>query len=99
MSLRRDILSPNHDRGYRSLALFLGIYLSGNGYTARVFGALHSGSGETALQINVIGVLQKGRSSGFLDILASNGHMQWLQRSSKLFRVIGGPGWIALEIS
>lgn len=44
-----------------------------------MFGVLHSGSGETALQINVIGNMETGKAVGFVDILASDCHMRWLQ--------------------
>ena len=78
-SLRHDIAQPNQDRDYRSLALSLGPFLEARALTIRVFDVLHSGSGETALQINVIGSLDIGSKMGFIDILASNGHMRWLQ--------------------
>ena len=44
-SLCHDIVQPNHDRDYRSLALFLGPFIGGNKLTIRVFGVLHTGSG------------------------------------------------------
>ena len=59
-SLRHDIAQPNRDRDYRSLSLFLGPFLTSHSLTLRVFDVLHSGSGETALQINVIGNIENG---------------------------------------
>ena len=78
-SLSHDILHPHHDRDYRSLAIFLGPFLSRNQITLRIFDVLRSGSGETVLQIIVIGDITFGEKHGYLDILASSGHMRWLQ--------------------
>ena len=68
--LRHDIVQPNHDRGYRSLALFLGPFPTAHSLTIRVFDVLRSGIGETALQINAIGSMETGKEVGFVDILA-----------------------------
>lgn len=78
-NLCRDIIQPNHDRGYRSLAFFLAPFLPSHELRLRVFDVLHSGSGDAALQINAIGNMGDGEKSGFLDILAPNGHARWLQ--------------------
>ena len=65
VSLRHDIAFPNHDRDYRSLDLFLAPFLTSNGLVVRIFDVLRSGSGETALQINIIGDINCGEQWGF----------------------------------
>ena len=79
MSLRHDITQPNHDMDYRTLAIFIGPFAHANNLTLRISDVLDSGSGDKALRLKVIGSLRTGKSYGFLDILAPNGHMRWLQ--------------------
>ena len=43
---------------------------------------LRSGSGETVLQIIIIGDIELGEEAGYVDILASCGHMRWLQKGT-----------------
>ena len=76
-SLRRDA-QPIHDSDYRSLAMFLGSLPPTHTLGIRVFGARHSGSGETALQINAIRGMATFHATGFVGVLASNGHRKWL---------------------
>ena len=83
VSLRRDIVRAGHDRDYRSLSLFLGQFFGQNRLALRVFGVSHSGSGDAALHINVIGDLDKGRENGLIDVQATNGHTCWLQSSNE----------------
>ena len=83
MSLCHDLVYPNHDRDYRSLALFLAPYLMSREITVRVFDVLRSGNGETALEINIIGDINTGTRVGFVDIMAPNGHMRLLQPSNE----------------
>ena len=83
-SLAHDIIHPNHDRDYRSLTLFLSPYLIAHGLVIRVFDVLHAGSGETVLRVNILGNLEQGESNGYIDIVASNGHMRRLQRSNEI---------------
>ena len=50
--------------------------------TGRALGivdVLHSGSGDTILQINIAGSLEEGQQNGFIDFIAANGHMRWLK--------------------
>ena len=79
VSLCHDIIHPNHDRDYRSLGLFSAHSLSNTGLALRIFDVLHSGSGDTILQINIVGSLEDGRNKGFIDLIAANGHMRWLK--------------------
>ena len=50
--LFRDIVHVGNDIDYRILCLFPGAFPRGNRFDIRVFDALHSGSGDTALHIN-----------------------------------------------
>ena len=79
VSLRHDIIYPNHDRDYRILSLFSAPLLSEAGFALRIFDVLHSGSGDAILQINIIGSLEDGHRKGFIDLIATSGHMRWLK--------------------
>ena len=79
ISLRHDIARPNHDRDYRRLGIFLSPVLRKTSLTLTIFGIPHSGSGSTVLQIDIIGSLEEGRQNGLVDLLATGGHMRWLQ--------------------
>ena len=63
--------------------MLLAPFLTSNGLVVRIFDVLNSGSGETALQINIIGDISCGEQGGFVDIIASNGHRRWLQPSNE----------------
>ena len=49
----------------------------------RPCGIPNSGSGDTDVQINLLGDLQTWAGNGFLDILATNGHMRRLHRGKE----------------
>ena len=83
LSLCHDIVYPNHDRDYRSLSLFLGESLKKAGCALRVFDILYSGSGDTLLQVNVIGSLDTIPAPRLIDLLATECHMRWLQPGSE----------------
>ena len=83
LSLCHDILHPNHDRDYRSMSLFLSEILTSAKRSLRIFDILHSGSGDTVLQINVIGSLDPGDSGEYIDLLATGGHMRWLKKGNE----------------
>ena len=51
--------------------------------TVRVSDSLYAGSGNTALQINVLGAIETGQEHGFADPLASNGRMRRLQSGNE----------------
>ena len=78
--LCRDITQPNHDRDYRSLGVSRATFLAERSLAISVFDILNSGSGETALQVNILGDLNSGEKNGYIDILAHNGHTRWLKR-------------------
>ena len=83
LRLRRDIVYPGHDRDYRSMCSFLSSVIEEQHVTIRVFGVLYSGSGDTALQVNILGDLETGMQYGFADLLASDGHMRWLHAGNE----------------
>ena len=82
-SLCHDILSANHDRDYRGMCIFLANLLETRKITIRVFDILRTGSGDTTLQINVLGDIAVGEKEGFVDLLACGGHMRWLKEDGE----------------
>ena len=87
LSLRHDIVHANHDRDYRRLSLFLSPVLRKVWKALRIFDILHSGSGDTVLQVNVIGSLEDGEQNGFVDLSG--------QYSKKIifFSLLKVPSW------
>ena len=79
VSLRHDIVRPNRDRDYRSIGLFLSPLLVKTKIALRIFDVLRSGSGDTILQICIIGSSEQGQGNGYIDLVAANGHMRWLK--------------------
>ena len=61
------------------MCIFLSSVFEAQRLTIRIFDVLYSGSGDTALQINVLGDLAIGQEPGFIDPIASNGQMRRLQ--------------------
>lgn len=84
-SLCHDIRNVNHDRDYRSLCIFLGDYIESQQVALRVFDILRPGTGDTSLQVNVIGNMTVGKNHGFADLLAAGGHMRWLRHDGETF--------------
>ena len=78
-SLCHDVRNASQDRDYRSLCIFLAEYLEPHNVTPRVFDIIRSGTCDTSLQVNIIGDLSTGAMCGFLDLVASGGHMRWLR--------------------
>ena len=83
LSLRHDIVYPGRDRCYRSMCIFLASIIEEQHITNRVFDVLYSGSGDSAIQANFLGDLGAGKQHGFIDLLASNGHMRWSQAGNE----------------
>ena len=79
LSLTHDIARPNQDRYYRRLSLFLRPLITDRELNIRVFDVLRSVSGDTSLRINVIGDMETGERSGFIDFPGSNRHTRWIQ--------------------
>ena len=84
-SLCHDIQNTNHDRDYRILCIFLKEYLDPQQITLRVFDILRSGTGDTSLQVNIIGSIDLGNARGFIDLLAAGGHMRWLRPGGETY--------------
>ena len=81
-SLCHDVLSPNHDRDYRSLSLLLSGYFREQNVIIRVFDIPKSLCGETALHINVFGDMNSTGPT-FVNVMAYAGHMRWLRNTGE----------------
>ena len=70
-------------------------YLESKNMTIRIFDILRSGAGDTSLQINILGDMAVGRKYGFVDFLASGGHMRWLREDGETSPA-ARRGWLSL---
>ena len=66
--------------------MFLSPLFQKTSLAIRIVGAIHAGSGDAALQINIVGEIEHGQQNGFIDLLASVGHMRWLHPGNESLR-------------
>ena len=58
-----------------------------------IFDILHSGGGDTLLQINVIGPMGPQHPTHLIDFLATEGHIRWMQKGNETLPS-GDKNWI-----